>query len=93
MKITLNGEKKDIPEGLTVKALLEHLGITPERVAVEINEGIVRKAVYGEVAVRDGDRVEVVQFMGGGASIADRGLRNADRGVNRKYRTDEETGR
>ena len=67
MKITLNGDAKDIPDGLTVKTLLEHLAITPERVAVEINEGIVRKTTYGEVAVREGDRVEVVQFMGGGA--------------------------
>jgi thiamine biosynthesis protein ThiS len=69
MQIILNGETKTIPGGLTVRALLEHLDIKPERVAVEINEGIVRKAVYGEVAVRDGDRVEVVQFMGGGAAV------------------------
>lgn len=72
MQIFLNGETKTIPGGLTVKALLEHLDITPERVAVEINEGIVRKAVYDQIAVRDGDRVEVVQFMGGGASTTNR---------------------
>ena len=66
MIIVLNGEKKDIPTGLTVKMLLEHLEIKPERVAVEINEEIVRKATYAEVLVRENDRVEVVQFMGGG---------------------------
>ena len=66
MLITLNGEKKDIPIGLTVKGLLDHLDIKPERVAVEINEDIVRKATYADTAVKEGDRVEVVQFMGGG---------------------------
>ena len=66
MFIHLNGVKKEVPEGSTVRTLLEHLGIKPERVAVEINEEIVRKATYGDVPVREGDRVEVVQFMGGG---------------------------
>ena len=66
MMISLNGEKKDVPSGLTVRALLEHLDIKPERVAVEINEEIVRKATYAEVPVKENDRVEVVQFMGGG---------------------------
>jgi sulfur carrier protein len=66
MFIHLNGEKKEVPEGSTVRTLLDHLDIKPERVAVEINDEIVRKATYGDVPVRDGDRVEVVQFMGGG---------------------------
>jgi len=66
MFIHLNGVKKEVPEGSTVRTLLEHLGIKPERVAVEINEELVRKATYGDVPVREGDRVEVVQFMGGG---------------------------
>ncbi|MHB8846523.1 MAG: sulfur carrier protein ThiS [Nitrospirota bacterium] len=68
MKIILNGEKKDIPDGLTVEGLLLHLAIKPERVAVEINEGIVRKAAYSATAVNENDRVEVVQFMGGGSA-------------------------
>jgi len=70
MIIVLNGENKDIPAGLTVKGLLEHLGIKPERVAVEINEDIVRKATYAEIHIKENDRVEVVQFMGGGAEGA-----------------------
>jgi thiamine biosynthesis protein ThiS len=67
MLIVLNGEKKEIPGGLSVMGLLAHLAIKPERVAVEINEEIVRKATYSETQVREGDRVEVVQFMGGGS--------------------------
>lgn len=70
MTIILNGEKKDIPDGLTVEGLLRHLAVAPERVAVEINEAIVRKTTYAATDVKDGDRVEVVQFMGGGAEGA-----------------------
>jgi sulfur carrier protein len=70
MQIILNGQKKEIPAGLTVEELLRHLAIKPERVAVEINEEIVRKAAYAATAVKEGDRVEVVQFMGGGAEGA-----------------------
>jgi thiamine biosynthesis protein ThiS len=55
-----------MPGCVTVEGLLQHLDIRPERVAVEINEEIVRRARYAEVTVNDGDRVEVVQFMGGG---------------------------
>jgi thiamine biosynthesis protein ThiS len=66
MNITLNGEKRAVPDGLTVAGLLQHLGIQTERVAVEINLDIVRKATYTERSVNEGDSVEVVQFMGGG---------------------------
>jgi len=66
MTIILNGQKKDVPSGLMVKGLLEHLDIKPERSSVDINQEIVRKTISSETAVREGDRVEVVQFMGGG---------------------------
>ena len=66
MNITLNGENRVVPDGLTVQGLLRHLDIQPERVAVEINEEVVRKASYAEAMVREGDTVEMVQFMGGG---------------------------
>lgn len=67
MNITLNGEKRAVPDDLNVAGLLRHLEIEPERVAVEINEEIVRKATYADILVRENDRVEVVQFMGGGS--------------------------
>ncbi len=67
MNITLNGEKKNIPENITVRGLLEHLGIQHQRVAVELNESIVRKDHYDATAIREGDSLEVVSFMGGGA--------------------------
>jgi sulfur carrier protein len=66
MNITLNGEKKDAPEGLTVLGLLQHLKIQPERVAVELNLNVVKKGDYATAQVKDGDSVEVVSFMAGG---------------------------
>ncbi len=66
MQITLNGQKKVVPDGLTVEGLLRHLNIEPARVAVELNLEVVKKAEYGLRAVNDGDVIEVVSFMGGG---------------------------
>ena len=66
MTIILNGQKKDVPAGITVLGLLEHLGIQQQRVAVERNEEIVRKARYGDTIISEGDSLEVVSFMGGG---------------------------
>ncbi len=68
MQITLNGEKKEFPGGLTVLGLLQHLNIQHQRVAVELNENIVKKDRYAETPVKEGDAVEVVSFMGGGSS-------------------------
>ena len=79
MTITLNGEKKDVPEGLTVQGLLQILKIQPERVAIELNMEIVKKDGYAAVQIKDGDFLEVVSFMAGGSrSIADFGFRIAE---------------
>lgn len=66
MKIIVNGEQKQIQEGLTVTALLDELGIQKDRVAVELNLDIVPKGRFGEIPLKDGDRVEIVNFVGGG---------------------------
>jgi len=66
MQIKLNGEKKDIPDAITVLGLLEHLQIQHQRVAVELNEMIVKKDRYSQTTISEGDAVEVVSFMGGG---------------------------
>jgi thiamine biosynthesis protein ThiS len=75
MNITLNGEKRAVPDSLTVLGLLEHLNIQTEKVAVERNLEIVKKAAYDATVLREGDILEVVSFMAGGDSIADFGLR------------------
>jgi len=66
MHIILNGETTDIAEGSTVAGLLEHLQLPRERVAVEVNLDIVPKASYDGHGLSEGDRIEVVHFVGGG---------------------------
>lgn len=66
MQIHLNGEQKEIADGSTVAALLASLGIGTERVAVEVNLDIVPRARHAEQVINPGDRIEIVQFVGGG---------------------------
>lgn len=66
MKITVNGEQRSLADGTTVRQLLEELQIPQTRVAVEINLEIAPKATYGERPLQDGDRIEIVHFVGGG---------------------------
>ena len=66
MTIQLNGERHELPEPLTVDALLARLEIDARRVAVELNELVVKKAAYADTVIREGDAVEVVNFVGGG---------------------------
>ena len=67
MTITLNGEKKQVPDNATIFGLLEFLKIQHQRVAVELNLEIVKKDRYGMTTIQEGDSLEVVSFMAGGA--------------------------
>ena len=66
MKIRLNGDAFETEGPLTVLQLLERLQIDPRRVAVEHNLIILRRALFTETLVHEGDRVEIVNFVGGG---------------------------
>ena len=66
MLIELNGEPFDCAEGTTLLALIRARGFEPERVAAEVNGEIARRADFGAAELRDGDRVELVHFVGGG---------------------------
>lgn len=66
MKLTVNGEVREVPEGLTVRGLVEHLGLTEGPVAVEKNREVVPRAEHASVALADGDVLEIVHFVGGG---------------------------
>ena len=66
MRIMINGENRELADGLTVAALLAHLGIDTRKVAVERNLEIVPKSAFTATAVEDGDRLEIVHFIGGG---------------------------
>jgi len=66
MQVKLNGEIREIPDDITIAALLAHLGVKAQRVAVEVNETVVTKDRYDGHALRSGDSVEIVAFVGGG---------------------------
>ncbi len=66
MRIHVNGQEREVPEGTTLASLLAHLKLPPERVAVERNREIVRRDQYASVRLGDGDRLEIVQLVGGG---------------------------
>ena len=66
MTITLNGERHELSQPMTVDALLASLAIDPRRVAVEHNLSILKRHRFPEVVVGEGDRVEIVNFVGGG---------------------------
>jgi sulfur carrier protein len=64
--IQLNGEAHPIEEGLRLETLLERLALRPARIAVEVNQQVVRKADYPSIVLHQGDKVEIINFVGGG---------------------------
>ena len=66
MQVRLNGEVRELPDGLTVAGLLTHLGVKAQRVAVEVNETVVTKNRYEAHKLGAGDSIEIVAFVGGG---------------------------
>ncbi len=66
MNVVVNGESREVPEGLSVAALLRHLGIAADRVAIERNQEILSRARWESTPVQAGDRFEIVHFVGGG---------------------------
>lgn len=66
IRITVNGEPREVPSGQSVAGLLDALNIASERVAVELNKSIVRKRDWREVTVSNGSQIEIVEFVGGG---------------------------
>lgn len=66
MRLSINGEDRQVGDGLTVVQLLESLSLDPRKIALERNLEIVPRSTYGEVVLADGDRLEIVHFIGGG---------------------------
>ena len=66
MRVKVNGEEREIDDGLTLTALLESLQIRPGRVVVERNRDIVPRDSYSATLINDGDTLEIVHFVGGG---------------------------
>jgi thiamine biosynthesis protein ThiS len=66
MKLQINGEAREFAAPLTLAGLLEQLGMKADRVAVELNRNIVPRGQWEETTLAEGDRLEIVQFVGGG---------------------------
>jgi len=66
MRIEVNGEEREVPAGLNLQTLLEHLSLPQQRVAVELDRKVIRKADWTNTFVEKGARIEIVHFVGGG---------------------------
>lgn len=66
MKVFVNGETKEIASEINLVELLEKFSIPRERIAIELNKVVVRKKDWGNISIKDADRIEVVHFVGGG---------------------------
>jgi thiamine biosynthesis protein ThiS len=66
LKIQVNGEPREFPVDLTVEGLVLALDLQPARVAIELNRSVVRRNQWVATTLREGDRVEIVHFVGGG---------------------------
>ena len=65
MQVKVNGDDRDIPNGTTVRELVQQFKLTPEKVAIEINRRLVRADKYDQ-PLNTGDEIEIVTFVGGG---------------------------
>lgn len=66
IRVVVNGEERRVPPGVTVRGLLERLDLEPSLVVVERNREILERDRYDEVEIEEGDRLELVHFVGGG---------------------------
>jgi sulfur carrier protein len=67
MDITVNGQSRSVSDGASLEQLLADLGYTGRRLAIEINREIIPRSAHAETRLRPGDRVEIVQAIGGGS--------------------------
>src|SRR6185503_1149414 len=67
LRLTVNGEHRNASAGTTVGGLLQAMGIDPARVAVERNRDVVPRTTWAEAGLSDGDKIEIVAFIGGGS--------------------------
>ena len=66
MEIVVNGEARQVPDGMTVAQLLDEMALTGKRLAVEVNLEIVPRSTHNVHRLRSGDRIEIVHAIGGG---------------------------
>ena len=66
MWLLVNGEKREVSDGISLSQLIEQLHLAPERIAIELNQSVVRRADWLQLELKESDRVEIVHFVGGG---------------------------
>ncbi len=69
MRVQINGEQQELSDGLRLSELIAQLNLAPERLAVERNREVVRRAHWAETLLADGDQIEIVHFVGGGLRL------------------------
>ena len=78
MTLQLNGEQREVPDGLSLDGLVEWLELPADRVAIERNLEVVKRADWNGTRLESGDRLEIVRMVGGGSSgPAAAGLKNS----------------
>jgi thiazole synthase len=78
LRLTVNGEARSAAPGTTVSGLLQAMGVDPARVAIERNEDVVPRKTWGQATLADGDKIEIVAFVGGGSGGGSDGPTAAD---------------
>jgi len=66
LRVQVNGEVREVSDQLKLSELVSELSLTPERVAIELNKRVVRRNQWAATMLADGDRIEIVHFVGGG---------------------------
>jgi thiamine biosynthesis protein ThiS len=70
LRVQINGEGREVADELKLSELVGELSLAPERVAIELNQKVLRRNLWPETMLADGDRIEIVHFVGGGGAEA-----------------------
>ena len=66
MRVTINGEAREVPDAIALDVLISHLALAPERLAIERNREVVRRAEWPNILLAEDDKIEIIHFVGGG---------------------------
>jgi thiamine biosynthesis protein ThiS len=69
LRVHVNGEGKELVEGVSLSDLIKQLDLPIQRIAVELNREVVRRSEWDKTTLKSEDRIEIVHFVGGGASV------------------------
>lgn len=72
LNLRINGEEREVGNNLSLKELVTQLNLTPERIAIELNQHVVRRADWPSTVLKENDQVEIVHFVGGGRAVGSR---------------------